>query len=467
MPAYTSDQIARDIIAEGRSARSGQGQLDHPVVSEKGIVIAIATGLVETNLKMYANASDPKSLDFPHDAVSRDANSSGVFQQRHPWWGTAAQRMNVRDSAAMFYNSLVRQRIGRNDYNTDATTPGLWADMVQRSAYPNRYDQRMNEARAIYNRLSGAVVAPPPAATKGWTGDPIWLPEVLQAAGLVCHVYPGAFERGHGDMGRIWGVMAHHTGSFGETPKGIAQHPTLGLCSQLYLSRDGEYTLCGVGVAWHGGEGSYPGVSNVNGTLIGIEAANDGGGDPRKPLVHRSSWSDKQYDAYVRGVAAILDKIGEGADRVIAHREWAGRSQGKWDPGQLDMNIFRRDVASHLNGQGDDELADPEVVRKINEMHSELTKRYPSRSIYRTPGEGLVDTAVGFALNQDAMLHQELVERLAVEYGDADAIGRIMRVAAGEGAAPADTWAVEHAQGVLKKIPKDVLEAWAERLRKG
>lgn len=26
--------------------------------------------------------------------------------------------------------------------------------------------------------------------------DPIWLPDVLRAAGLTCDIYPGAFDRG-------------------------------------------------------------------------------------------------------------------------------------------------------------------------------------------------------------------------------------------------------------------------------
>ena len=52
--------------------------------------------------------------------------------------------------------------------------------------------------------------------------DPTWLPDVLRAEGLTCDIYPGAFDRGHGDFGDIWGVVCHHTGSFGETPRGIA-----------------------------------------------------------------------------------------------------------------------------------------------------------------------------------------------------------------------------------------------------
>lgn len=174
--------------------------------------------------------------------------------------------------------------------------------------------------------------------------DPVWLPEVLRAEGLEVREYSGWRDRGHGDFGEIWGVVAHHTGSFGATPGSIANHPQLGLCSQLHLGSDGVYTVVGAGIAWHAGEGSYPGLPRnaANQYTIGIEAANDGGGTPGRP--HRSSWSDAQYNAYVRGVAAILRHLGHDASHVIAHREWAGAAQGKWDPGAIDMTIFRADV---------------------------------------------------------------------------------------------------------------------------
>ncbi|WP_280410679.1 peptidoglycan recognition protein family protein [Nocardia asiatica] len=181
--------------------------------------------------------------------------------------------------------------------------------------------------------------------------DPVWLPDVLRAAGLEVREYPGWRDRGHGDFGTIWGVVCHHTGSFGATARGIAEHPDLGLCSQLHLDSDGVYTICGVGIAWHAGMGAYPGLptNNANQCTIGIEAANDGGGRPGLP--HRESWPDAQYDAYFRGVAAILDHLGQPATHAIGHKEWAGAAQGKWDPGAIDMNIFRADVARAMAGQ--------------------------------------------------------------------------------------------------------------------
>lgn len=172
------------------------------------------------------------------------------------------------------------------------------------------------------------------------SGDPTWLASVLRAAGLQVDVMEGAMNRGHGDFGTIWGVVAHHTGSNswnGPGPRAIAFHPTLGLCSQLHLARNGKYTVCGVGIAWHAGMGSWPGIStnNANQVTIGIEAENNG----------TEGWTKEQYQAYVTGVAAILNKLGRDSSRCIGHKEWA-KVQGKWDPGGIDMAAFRKDIAA-------------------------------------------------------------------------------------------------------------------------
>lgn len=142
------DQYALAIIAEGRRSRSGEGQLDHPIMTVRGITIALATTLVESNLRMYANNGDPESLNFPHEAISSDFNSTGLFQQRAPWWGTVADRMDPARSAALFYN-----RLSKLPYNDTAKSPGSFAQEVQRSAFPGRYDERYQEAVELYARL--------------------------------------------------------------------------------------------------------------------------------------------------------------------------------------------------------------------------------------------------------------------------------------------------------------------------
>lgn len=109
---------------------------------ETGAAIGVATQLVEAGdpVKMWANRSDPESLQFPHDAVGSDHDSSGTFQQRNNGaWGTVAQRMNARGSASMFFNELAKK-----DWKT--MDPGAAAQSVQRSAFPDRYGKQMPKA---------------------------------------------------------------------------------------------------------------------------------------------------------------------------------------------------------------------------------------------------------------------------------------------------------------------------------
>ena len=137
----TRDQYAQAIIDEGQ--RRG--------ISARGIQIALATALVESDLVMYANYSVPDSLNIPHQAVGSDYDSVGLFQQRCPMWGPAAVLMDPTKSAGLFYNQL--QRL---DYN-GPESPGSYAQAVQRSAFPDRYDQHFNDAQTLYNRLAATI----------------------------------------------------------------------------------------------------------------------------------------------------------------------------------------------------------------------------------------------------------------------------------------------------------------------
>ncbi len=51
------------------------------------------------------------------------------------------------------------------------------------------------------------------AQTTIWTGDPVWIADVLAAQGVKLVEYPGWRNRGHGNFKDIRGVMVHHTGS--------------------------------------------------------------------------------------------------------------------------------------------------------------------------------------------------------------------------------------------------------------
>jgi len=471
-PNRTREEIAR--IVHGVSLARGLDELA-TVIALMTISTEVGANDRNGNRQWWCpyNAKDPQTKEFVHDSQSDDGHSSGYFQQQSPpgkgaWWGGAfgdregaRKRMTLVDSADMFLDRLT------NDWQRAANNPALagkFAQDVQRSAYPDRYAEKWGEAWDVLNRALKGTPVPPvttPPAQVGWKGDPVWLADVLRAEGVKVVELDGWRNRGHGDFGDIWGVMCHHTGGNNSPVSEIAFHPTLGLASQIHLAKDGTATICGVGIAYHAGRGSYPGLptNDANSRLIGIEAVNL----PPKDAPHRTSWPAAQYDAYVRICAAIIRRLGYRADRVISHKEWAGVAQGKWDPGSIDMDIFRTDVAARLGNYQQEEESMAQVPQdQWDRVYRELTQRHPSRSIYRRPGEGLVDTTAGMVLNVDAMAHQELVERLAIQYGDPDAVKRILLVANGEGADPNDTWAIKHARDVIARIPEEFRDNWKD-----
>ncbi len=171
-----------------------------------------------------------------------------------------------------------------------------------------------------------------------------WLADVLRAAGLRVWEDPSWRWHGHASFTDLWGVMAHHTGVNRDTEWMTVRDGTAALSgplSQLVLEQDGLYRVVASGVAWHAGAGWYPGIpdNRANFHTLGIEAVNTG----------TEGWPAAQYEAYVLGVAAILRYLGHDSSRVIGHKEWAGASQGKWDPGGIDMNGFRADVQAILD----------------------------------------------------------------------------------------------------------------------
>nr|WP_232542340.1 N-acetylmuramoyl-L-alanine amidase [Nocardia bovistercoris] len=178
-----------------------------------------------------------------------------------------------------------------------------------------------------------------------WTGDPVWLADVLRAEGLSVIEHLGWRDRGHGDFADIRGVLCHHTGGGGPDDWRIVQNgrPDLeGPLAQLVLERDGAYRVIAAGVCWHAGRGRWPGwpTNNANYHVIGIEAVSRGDG---------SDWTAVQLDAYKRGCAAILRRIGRGAGDCVAHREYS--TEGKIDPAGIDMDRFRREVQALIEGR--------------------------------------------------------------------------------------------------------------------
>ena len=145
-----------------------------------------------------------------------------------------------------------------------------------------------------------------------------WLPIVLKQAGLKVSEVPGWQNRGSTDVGRIFGVVCHHT-----VGRRTGNMPSLdnlrdgdanlrGPKAQLGLGRDGTFYVIAAGRANHAGRGGFvfsengtkiP-IVNGNSNLIGIEGENTGAAD--------DPWPNVQIEAFQRGVAAILNHIRRG-----------------------------------------------------------------------------------------------------------------------------------------------------------
>jgi peptidoglycan hydrolase-like protein with peptidoglycan-binding domain len=175
-----------------------------------------------------------------------------------------------------------------------------------------------------------------------------WLPAVLETAGLKVARVDGWESRGRGDVGRILGVICHHT--VGPRQGNMPSLRTLiqgrgdlpGPLSQLGLGRDGTYYVIAAGRCNHAGRGNWKGLINGNTNFIGIEAENTGGPDD-------SPWPPVQLNAYRRGVAAILRHCGRSADFCAGHKEYALPPGRKTDP-CFEMSAFRESIAAIMNG---------------------------------------------------------------------------------------------------------------------
>jgi hypothetical protein len=147
--------------------------------------------------------------------------------------------------------------------------------------------------------------------------------------------------------------MVHHTAS---NPSSDGQSDVNYIChgspnkpiANLYLDRQGVVWVCAAGATNTNGQGTDFWGGNVpkdrmNEHAIGIEAANNGVGEP---------WPKAQTDAYVTLVAALCKQYNIPVGRVRAHAEWArGRKIDPAGPspwatsGTWDMDAFRAAVA--------------------------------------------------------------------------------------------------------------------------
>ncbi|QPP07087.1 hypothetical protein G4Z16_12595 [Streptomyces bathyalis] len=122
-------------------------------VNDKVMLSAFETGIVESGMRNLNHG---------------DSDSLGVFQQRpSQGWGTPEQILDVNHAARSYFERAIK-----SDAEDKNQSTGHLAQSVQRSAYPERYDQAEGEARRLLDQTAAAVDGGRPAPPPPGPGEP-------------------------------------------------------------------------------------------------------------------------------------------------------------------------------------------------------------------------------------------------------------------------------------------------------
>jgi peptidoglycan hydrolase-like protein with peptidoglycan-binding domain len=168
----------------------------------------------------------------------------------------------------------------------------------------------------------------------------------LRQRGFTVIEQPGWQTRGHGDFADIESVVLHHT-----VDNPPADYPSLkivtsgrpdlaGPLCNFGVGRAGTIFLVAAGVAWHAGATKESWQSNSH--SVGIEAANNGVGEP---------WGDPIIRAYVALVEEIQRQFDVPSARVLGHKEVCTPNGRKIDP-SFNTTWFRSLLGYNLGPSG-------------------------------------------------------------------------------------------------------------------
>lgn len=118
-------------------------------IPRRGLVIAVATAMQESNLYNVASGVLPESQDYPHQGVGWDHDSVGLFQQRSSsGWGPVGRLMDPEFATRQFLTALEQVPGWQQMRLTDA------AQAVQVSAYPEYYQQHEWRATRVVDAIA-------------------------------------------------------------------------------------------------------------------------------------------------------------------------------------------------------------------------------------------------------------------------------------------------------------------------
>ena len=167
-------------------------------LGKEGALIGLMTAVTESHLQIYANSGIPISMQNPTaQAIGNDHDSLGIMQQRVSTnWSTFGntpskdvvyQLMDPAYSAQAFFGTPPGAKLPsnlkdpgalkkglQNIPNWQSLDPGVAAQTVQISAFPDRYNQHKLEAQNSLNNLwdSSPPIPLPIPITGGTAAEP-------------------------------------------------------------------------------------------------------------------------------------------------------------------------------------------------------------------------------------------------------------------------------------------------------
>lgn len=186
-----------------------------------GAILGVAAAMVESGggvtIRNLANPAVPQSEDFPNDGPALSGDGCGIFNMPNTaQWGNAAQRMNPKQAAGMFFAALIKVQGWRNMDDGQAIQMALATDPASATAFDAVIstatqivqDYRTSDAAGLASNAAEAGVpgtsiptdavnvvtgglGGAPAAVGGVVGGATSMPNPLAAGGVIS---PGAYS---------------------------------------------------------------------------------------------------------------------------------------------------------------------------------------------------------------------------------------------------------------------------------
>ncbi len=276
------------------------------------------------------------------ETALQPAYAEGKVHDDGHGWGLfgADDRWNDLDLPAFASDPAAQARLAGATLSANHARHGNWPDAV------NAYGPAAGRPAYGIDVLERATYL----AEHAERPAPMTPADIIRAAmaDIIDAGYSVTYVDGWEDRGRPGtfdpqGLVIHHTATSRRAP---GDYPSLrivtdgrsdlaGPLAQFGLGRSGRVYVIAAGKANHAGPGGWRGLSG-NATVWGIEAENDGIGEP---------WPSEQIDAYLALAAALARHTGFGPEMICAHREWTPQ---KIDPTGIEMHWFRDRVAERL-----------------------------------------------------------------------------------------------------------------------